>query len=309
MKLIFFGTSDFALPSLKKIIESKHEICAVVTQPDRKKGRRLVVTPPPVKAAVSALSFPIHQPVKASSPESLKALRRYDADLFVVVEFGQILKKELLEMPRIFCVNLHASILPKYRGAAPINWSIMNGDEKTGVTTMKMNEKMDCGDIIDQEEVPIRKTDDCGSLKKRLSEKGGDLLLNTINDIEAGSIDLKKQDEGKASFAPKLKKEDGLIDWSKGAKEINNRVRGLSPWPSAYTHFKGKLLKIWKSEFRYDGSRYDAGEINGFEGDAILVCAGKGVLVIKELQLEGGKRLGSGVFLRGHKLNAGDRFE
>jgi methionyl-tRNA formyltransferase len=309
MKIVFFGTSDFAIPSLKKILKSKHELCAVMTQPDRRKGRKLVLTPPPVKAELGDSPIPIHQPSDASDPNSVNILKKYAADLFVVVEFGQILKREVLRIPKKFCVNLHASILPKYRGASPINWAVMNGDLRTGVTTIKMAEKMDSGDMILQEEIDIRSTDTSETLREKLSEMGAEALLKTIELIGSEKAVFKKQDEKDITYAPKLKKEDGLIDWSRSAKEINDKVRGLIPWPSAYTHREKKLIKIWKTEYSIKPlPNDDTGRVLRLEG-GIVVGTGKGELTIKILQLEGGKKLDADAFLRGHKLSVGDRFE
>ncbi|MEE8359985.1 MAG: methionyl-tRNA formyltransferase [Candidatus Omnitrophota bacterium] len=309
MKIIFFGTSDFAVPSLERIMGSDHELSSVVTQPDRKKGRHLVLTPPPVKESVGKSSIPLHQPLDASSPETVTLLKKYGADLFVVVEFGQILKKNLLEVPNGSCVNLHASLLPKYRGASPINWALVNGEKVTGVTTMKMVEKMDAGDVILQREADIKPLDTGETLKERLAVLGAELLMETIDLIASGKAAYKKQDEKEATYAPKLKKEDGLIDWSKDAREIENRVRGFSPWPSAYTHWNGNLVKIWKAESKATPqSKPDIGKILRLD-DGIVVGTGKGELSVKTLQLEGGKRLDAASFLNGHKLRIGDKLQ
>ena len=309
MKIIFFGTSDFAVPSLERIIGSDHELLAVVTQPDRKKGRHLVLTPPPVKDCAGKSSIPLHQPLDASSDEIVTLLKKYGADLFVVVEFGQILKKGLLEAPNRSCVNLHASLLPKYRGASPINWALVNGEKVTGVTTMKMVEKMDAGDVILQREADVKPSDTSETIKERLAVLGADLLLETIGLIASGKAVYKKQDEEEATYAPKLKKEDGLIDWSKDAREIENRVRGFSPWPSAYTHWSGNLVKIWKANANTTPlSKTDIGKILRLD-DGIVVGTGKGELSINTLQLEGGKKLDAASFLNGHRLRIGDKLQ
>ncbi|MBL7068770.1 MAG: methionyl-tRNA formyltransferase [Candidatus Omnitrophica bacterium] len=310
VKIIFFGTSKFAVPSLKKIMKSRHEVAAVVTQPDRKRGRKLVVASPPVKMEMKDKGIPIHQPQDVASQDALETLRRYNADLFLVVAFGQILKKDLLKIPKLYCVNLHASLLPKYRGASPINRAITNGDKKTGVTTIKMDEKMDRGDIMLRREVDILDEETSQSLSERLSNIGAGLLLETIELVDKNEIKFIKQDEKDASYAYKLKKEDGLIDWAVPAREIHNRVRGLAPWPGAYTHWKGKLLKIYKSAFDEDDSaEKDIGAVVGLGEDTLLVGTRKGRLIIKELQLEGGKRMSAGDFLRGHGIKTGNRFK
>lgn len=306
MKLIFFGTSDFALVSLKKIMGSGHELLAVVTQPDRKKGRRLAITAPPVKSALKGSSIPILQPQDASGLDMVKVLKNYNADLFIVVEFGQILKSPLLDLPKISCINLHSSLLPKYRGAAPVNWAIINGDSQTGVTTMRMDEGMDTGDIILMKEVNIEDSDTSQTLSANLAKVGADLLIETIDLIEAGKAQFIKQAKDNISYAHKLKKTDGLIDWSATAHDINNKVRGLIPWPCAYTHWKKKLLKIYKSRFNSNPvKKEDAGRVVRID-NGIVVGTGRGELIIGELQLESGKRLKADEFLRGHSIKPGE---
>jgi len=306
MKIIFFGTANFAVPSLEKIAGSDHELSAVVTQPDKKKGRCLVLTPPPVKESVGKSSIPLHQPPDASSPETVTLLKKYGADLFIVVEFGQILKKGLLDVPNRSCVNLHASLLPKYRGASPINWALVNGEKVTGVTTIKMVEKMDAGDVMLQRRADIKPSDTAETLRERLAVLGADILMETIDLIASGKAVYKEQDGEEATYAPKLKKEDGLIDWSKGASEIENCVRGFVPWPSAYTHWNGKLIKIWEAGSKdVSLSNSNIGRVLRLD-DGIVVGTGKGELSIKTLQLEGGKKLDAASFLNGHKLRPGD---
>ncbi|NQT06466.1 MAG: methionyl-tRNA formyltransferase [Candidatus Omnitrophica bacterium] len=309
MKIIFFGTSEFAVASLKRIMKSNHELLAVVTQPDRRSGRRLKVTPPPVKEALNGKDMPVHQSDNVSSVDMVKTLKSYKADLFVVVSFGQILKKNILNIPKKFCINLHASLLPKYRGAAPINYAVISGDTITGVTTMKMNAAMDGGDIIEQREVEIKDTDTSETLDKRLSEIGAELLVETIDLVEKGKVRFTRQDANDATYASKLRKEDGLIDWSLDARSIQNHVRGLLPWPCAYTHWKKRLIKIWASDIKdVDTKGVSGGTIMKADKEGIIVATCKESLVIKILQLEGGKRLTADAFLRGHKLAAGDRF-
>jgi len=309
VKIIFFGTSKFAVPSLKRLIASRHEVAAVVTQPDRKKGRRLVTAPPPVKTEARDKEIPVLQPEYVSSPSTLKALKEYEADIFAVVAFGQILKKGLLETPKLYCINLHASLLPKYRGASPINRAIINGDKKTGVTTIRMIEKMDAGDIMLTREAEIFDEDTGQSMGEKLSAIGADLLLETIELVDKNKIRFVRQDDNEATYAHKLKKEDGLIDWSAPAHEIHNRIRGLIPWPGAYTHWKGKLLKIWKSGFDKETSAAkDMGAVVAVSEDALFVGTNKGRLIIRELQLEGKKRMSAEEFLHGHGIKAGDRF-
>ena len=310
MRLIFFGTSDFAVPSLRKILQSRYNLAAVVTQPDRKKGRELILAPPPVKREIEGKAIPIHQPQDVSKSDTISILRGYNADIFVVVDFGQILKPEVLKIPRLYCVNLHASLLPKYRGAAPINWAIINGEVVTGLTAIKMNEKMDRGDIILRRECKILDDDTSQTLRERLSETGAVFLTETLELIEKGREGFTRQDERAATYAYKLKKSDGLIDWSMDGRDINNRVRGLIPWPGAYTRWKGKFLKIWKSGFNQNAhEEKEIGSVLRLEDNGIVVGTGKGELVIRSLQLGGGRRLNADEFLRGHKLKAGDKLK
>lgn len=307
MKIIFFGTSKFAVPSLKTIIDSKHRILAVVTQPDRKRGRNLKLAPPPVKEALKGVEIPVLQPANASSADTMKEIAKYKPDLFVVVSFGQILKKELLRIPKHFAINLHSSLLPKYRGAGPVNWAVIKGEKTTGCTIIRMNEKMDKGDIMLKKETAIEDADTTISLSEKLSVSGAGLLLDAIDSIESGNAKFTKQDEKKATYAPKLTKEDGLIDWSMPTKDIHNRIRGLIPWPGAYTHWKKKLLKIWDSEVSVEKTaKEDAGRILKADDTSISIGTGKGALIVKTIQLEGKKRMSAADFLHGHHLKPGD---
>jgi methionyl-tRNA formyltransferase len=323
MKLIFFGSSEFAVPSLGRLWDSPHEVLAVVTQPDRERGRHLRVQPTPVKSfaskkglrlfqpeKVACLFQPekgarLFQPEKISDPSVVKGLSALSADLFVVVAFGEILPRDILEIPRLYSINLHPSLLPKYRGAAPVNWAIINGETETGLTVIKMNEKMDAGDIILQKRVEIGKDDTSESLNNRLSELGGILLLDALRFIEEKRIKFKKQNEGGKSLAPRLKKEDGLIDWKKDAVEIYNRIRGTIPWPGAFTFLNGKSLRIWKSEAAPLYEKIEPASVLDTGRDVITIACGKGALLIKELQLEGKKRMDAASFLRGHKIEKG----
>ncbi len=311
MNIIFFGTAEFAIPSLRYILNSGHKFLTVVTQPDRKKGRHLKLSAPPVKVAASSARIPIYQPQNASSRDSMEYFRNLNAELFVVVSFGQILSKELIGLPRFESINLHGSLLPKYRGAAPVNWAIINGDEKTGVSVIKMNEKMDAGDIILKKEVSIDEKDTSLTLNEKLAECGAQLLLKAIALIDRGEVVSVKQDRAQVSCAPKLKKEDGLIDWSKPARALHNLVRGLIPWPGAYTHFKGKILKIWEAEIT-NGISTEKGEfgevIDTIRQKGIIVKAGSGALAIKHLQLEGKKAMDADSFVRGQHIEKGFKF-
>jgi len=309
MKIVFFGTSEFALTSLERLIDSKHQVLAVVTQPDRQKGRALKLSPPPTKVLAMTKSIPVYQPQNASSAESAVYLKKLGADLFVVVSFGQILKDNILSIPKLYPINIHGSLLPKYRGAAPTSWTIINGERSSGVTIMKMNERMDEGDIIMKKEIPIDGEDTNITLNERLSDLGAEALIETIGLIESGkTVIFTKQDAKLATYAPKLKKEDGLIDWQGAAINIHNRVRGLLPWPGAYTHFEGKAIKILRTEvlsLASDPKLQPGKVIDIVKGKGILVRTGSEDILITHLQLEGKKAMDADSFVRGHKISGG----
>jgi len=302
MKIVFFGSSSFAAPILEKLAESE-EIVLVVTQPDRQKGRSLKIAPTAVKLKAEELGINAFQPAKVNSEESIEFLKKFNADLFIVVSFGQIMSKAVLSLPKLYCLNIHASLLPEYRGAAPINWAIANGEKETGVTIMRMNEKMDEGDIALKDTLSIGELEDAIALTKKLSIKGADLLLDAIKLIKNDEVEFTAQDNSKATYAPKLKKEDGLVDWAKSADEIYNRIRAFAPWPGCFTHLDKKILKIWKAEPCIDpgDSNLKPGAILEVNKNGILVKTGKGVLKIEELQLEGSRKMTAEEFIAGHK--------
>lgn len=311
MNIVFFGTSEFAIPALKSLIESPHKVLAVVTRPDRKRGRNLKLSPPPAKVLAETHDIPVYQPQDASSPEAVYYLKNLNADIFVVIQFGQILKETVLSIPKIYAINVHGSILPKYRGAAPTNWAVMSGDTVSGVTVIKMNERMDEGDMILRKEAGIEAEDTNITLTEKLSDLGAKALLEAIDLIAAKKERLEKQDTSKATYAPKLKKEDGLIDWTKPAAVIHNRVRGLLPWPGAYTHYNGKVLKILHTGI--SGHPAAKGAAPGtvlaiIKDTGIIVSTGAGTFAIKNLQLEGKKILDADSFVRGHPVEVGLRF-
>ncbi|MDD4203230.1 MAG: methionyl-tRNA formyltransferase, partial [Candidatus Omnitrophica bacterium] len=249
MKVIFFGTSQFAVKALERLMDSSHDVLAVVTQPDRPKGRALKLMPTPLKeAAIKHGIADIYQP-EILDNDFCNTLKHYDADLFVVISYGHILKQCILNVPKYYSINIHASLLPKYRGASPINQSIIDGQTLTGVTAIKMNEKMDQGDILGKIETKIGLHEDALSLAERLADIGANLLIETMDAIEKNNVIPKPQDQSEATYVKKMKKEDGLIDWKKDAVSINNLIRGVVPWPGAYTSFSNKILKIWKTEF------------------------------------------------------------
>jgi methionyl-tRNA formyltransferase len=310
MKIIFMGTPDFARTALEKIIEAGHEVTLVVTQPDKPKGRSGELQVSDVKACALEHGIPVFQPVRIKLPENVAELKKYEADIYVVAAFGQILSQEILDIPKFGCVNIHASLLPKYRGAAPIQQAILDGEEKTGVTIMQMAAGMDTGDILIQREIPIEHNETGGGLFDKLSILGGELIVDALPMIERGELTPVPQDEAKATKCGKLSKDMGKIDFSKDADTIRNLVRGLNPWPSAFTSLNGKMLKIWKAEVEEassDDQAKDAeiGAIVHVEKDSFSVNTGKGYLKVEELQLEGKKRMMVKDFLLGYKLETG----
>lgn len=299
MKIIFFGSSEFAVPVIEALRE-KEDVILTVTQPDKKKGRSLKLGATPVKEAASGLDIDVFQPINVNSKDSIQTLKKLGAEMFVVVSFGQILSGELLGIPKLYALNVHGSLLPKYRGAAPINRAIAAGEKETGITVIKMNEKMDEGDILLKESLTIG-GDDAITLSKKLSKMGAEAILKSIDLIKNNRANFTKQDDLQATYAPKLKKEDGFVDWNMAADEICNRVRAFVPWPGCFTHWNGKILKIWKSDMLSEPARSKPGTISQVTKDAILVNTGNGVLVIRELQIESKRRMKIEEFIAGHK--------
>ncbi len=309
MNIVFFGSSKFAVPSLNALLASKHKVSCVVTQPDKPKGRGLHFSGTVIKTIASESGIMIRQPGNVNDLDSVNYLKGMNPDLFVVIAYGQILSSEILNIPKIFSINAHASLLPKYRGAAPINWAIINGEEITGVTIIKMSEKMDAGAIISQKEIRIDNSDTAITLEDTLSGLAGHLLLDSLVSFEDNNYKLKPQDGGSVSFAPKLKKEDGRIDWNKPAGDILNLIRGCISWPGAFTYYKGKLLKIYKARVAIDSEHKSirvAGEIVRASKEGIVVATEKDNLLIEELQIEGKKRMKIEEFIAGHKICAGE---
>lgn len=307
MKIVFFGSDDFAAASFMSLWESSHEIVAGVTQPDRKRGRGMKVQYSLLKELMVERHLPILQPANIREPEFVKQLSLYDADLFVVVAYGQILSQDILDVPKYFCINLHGSLLPQYRGAAPLNWAIINGDEKTGVTVQKMVRKMDAGDIISQREVPLV-AQDAGQLRAELAKIGAALLVDTVDDIAKGQYTLTSQDESKVTYASKLDKTLGLIDWSRDASYLARLVRGLAPWPGTFTFITGLRLKILEAEAVESDTRgVQPGTLIEQRKNAFVVAAGKGALLVKEVHLESSRPANAGVFLSSYTLPEGFR--
>ena len=296
MRVVFMGTPDFATGTLEEIVKSGYDVVGVVTQPDKPKGRGKNLMPTPVKEVALKYSLPVYQPKRAKDPE-----------VIVVAAFGQIITKEILEMPRFGCVNVHASLLPAYRGAAPIQWAVINGDKESGVTIMQMDEGIDTGDMMDKVIVPIAEDETGGSLFDKLSEAGAKLCVKVLRDLEEGKAVREKQPkESTTAYASMINKGMGEIKWERKAKEIEQLIRGLNPWPSAYTKIHGKMLKLWKADVLEDTAHKQTGEIVKIEKDGICVQTGEGLLKIRELQLEGKKRMDAASFLRGYSVSEGE---
>lgn len=318
MNIIFFGSSKFAVPTLETLIKREQRIVCVVTQPERKKGRGLHLESTAVKSVAQAFRLKIYQPESINTEGAIKFLKELNPDLFAVVSYGQILSKEILDIPRIFSINAHASLLPKYRGAAPINWAIMKGEVSTGVTVIKMAEKMDAGGIISQKAIDILDSDTAITMEGKLSNIAAELIIKALNSIKDNDYKLIPQDESQVIFAPKLKKEDGSINWGKPAKDISNLIRGCLGWPGAYTYYKGKLLKIYKAKINMSSglpacpagreATRSPGEILAIEKNGITVATQLDNLIIEELQMEGKRRMKAEEFIAGHKINLGERF-
>jgi len=307
MRILFFGTPSFAIPSLEALIKGEDKIIGVVTQPDRPKGRGRRPSPPPIKLLAEGHNLPIYQPRVAKEKEFIDLIRNLEPDLIVVVAYGQILPKEILDIPPLGAIGVHPSLLPKYRGAAPINWAIINGERITGVTIFRLCEKLDSGDIILQRAIEILPGETAGGLSDRLAKFGADLLLEAIKDIKEGRIHLVKQDEGLASYAPCLKKEDGLIDWERSAKEIANLICGLDPWPTAYTYLNGELLKLFKAKVASLDKVAEPGTILEIESKGMKVATRDGAVLIEEIQRAGKKRLKVSEFVKGHPISPGKK--
>ncbi len=306
MKLIFMGTPDFAVPSLETVVDAGYEIAAVYTQPDKPKGRGLEMTPPPVKKRALELGLTVRQPVSLKGEDVQREIAELQADCIVVVAYGKLLPKAVLECVPYGCVNVHSSLLPKYRGAAPINWAVINGEKYSGVTTMKLDEGMDTGDILLQRETEIQPEENAGELHDRLSVMGAELLLETLAGLRENSITPTKQDDSKSSHAPMLDKTLCAVDWSMTAQQVHDKIRGLTPWPVAVCMVGGKRVKlhrarVWDMEL---GRQYECGEVVMTE--PLVVACGEGAVEIVEMQGEGGKRMSAADYLRGHPLPQGE---
>jgi methionyl-tRNA formyltransferase len=311
VKLIFMGTPEFAVPSLERLIQDGHEVAAVFTQPNKPAGRGKLLHEPPVKTFALSHGIAVHQPAKIKTNEEVRSsFQNLSPDACVVAAYGKILPPWLLAIPRLGCINVHASLLPKYRGAAPINWAIANGERQTGVTIMRMDAGMDTGPMLAKRAIPIGAEETAPELSARLARLGADLLSDTLLRIQRGEVEPVAQDDAEATYAPMLKREDGLIDWSRNAREIANRVRAFQPWPGTYTNFRGSKLILWRARETLDAlSRSDeAGAILSMVETGIMIaCTGSTALLVEEVQVEGKRRVPAREFANGARLKAGDR--
>ena len=322
MRIVFMGTPDFSVPALKALVEAGHQVIAVVTQPDKPKGRGKEVQMTPVKIQAMEYGIPVYQPAKVREASFVEVLKGLEADVYVVIAFGQILPKAVLELPKYGCINIHASLLPKYRGAAPIQWCVIDGERETGITTMMMDVGLDTGDMLEKAVIPIEEKETGGSLHDKLSMAGGDLILSTLKKLEEGTLVRTPQTDEGTCYAKMLTKSLGDIDWNQDAVSIERLIRGLNPWPSAYTMWNGKTIKIWAADviagreaaefLSESGVPAETGTAPGTvvcsDKRGLLVCTGGGLLSIRELQMEGKKRMDTPAFLRGYPIPAGDVF-
>ena len=301
------GTPDFSVGTLEALIQAGHQVVLAVTQPDKPKGRGGKMQFPPVKETAMEHGIPVFQPRKVREPENIEELRKYQADVIVVVAFGQILPREILELTPYGCINVHASLLPSYRGAAPIQWAVINGEAVSGVTTMQMDEGLDTGDMLLKTEVPLEPEETGGSLHDKLAAAGASLCVRTLKALEEGTVTPKKQGESPTAYASMLKKEMGEIRWEEPAISIERLIRGLNPWPSAYTGWQDKTMKIWEAEVLEEDSGQEPGTVVRVDKDGFLVQTGKGLLKVTALQIPGKKRMEADAFLRGYSMEPGEK--
>lgn len=309
MRVVFMGTPDFAVGTLEAILAAGHKVVGVVTQPDKPKGRGKNMQFPPVKETALAHDLPVYQPAKVREEAFIDTLGKLEPEVIVVVAFGQILSKEILDMPKYGCVNVHASLLPKYRGSAPIQWAVINGEKESGVTTMLMDEGIDTGDMLKKVVVPLDEKETGGSLFDKLASEGAKLLVETLKELEQGTATRTPQKDEQSTHAKMLDKKLGLIDFSKSAEEIERLIRGLNPWPSAYTGYNGKTLKIWDAEVVDREMDGELGQVVLVTKQELFVKTGKGLLSLQEVQLEGKKRMDVDAFLRGNAVEVGTKLE
>ena len=322
MRIVFMGTPDFSVPALKALVEAGHQVIAVVTQPDKPKGRGKEVQMTPVKIQAMEYGIPVYQPTKVREASFVEVLQGMEADVYVVIAFGQLLPKAVLELPKYGCINIHASLLPKYRGAAPIQWCVIDGERETGITTMMMDVGLDTGDMLEKTVIPIEEKETGGSLHDKLSLAGGALILSTLKKLEEGTLVRTPQTDEGTCYAKMLTKSLGDIDWNQSAVSIERLIRGLNPWPSAYTLWNGKTIKIWSADvttsreaaafLSESGVPSETGITPGTvvcsDKHSLVVCTGDGLLSVRELQMEGKKRMDTPAFLRGYPIPEGDVF-
>lgn len=307
MRLVFLGTPAFAVPTLHAVVEAGHEVVAVFTQPDRPKGRGQALALSPVKQRALELGLTVHQPERVRRPEVVELLRGMDAEAMVVVGYGQIIPQSIIDLPRLGIVNVHASLLPKYRGAAPIQWAVANGETETGVTTMRINAGLDTGDMLEKWSTPIGPDETALEVGERLAVAGARLLVSTLEGLRSGTIQPEPQRDEEATLAPVLKKEDGQIDWTRPAGEIHNRIRGLLPWPGGFSSFRQQLFHIWKSRVVEERVQEPPGTLRGLRRRLLVACGGETAIELSEVQLEGRKRVMGEAFLNGQRLQDGER--
>jgi methionyl-tRNA formyltransferase len=305
LKIVFMGTPDFAVVSLDKLFKEGYEIKAVITQPDRPKGRGKRMAPPPVKERALEAGIKVLQPERIKDSGFIEALKALSPDIIIVVAYGQILPEDIINLPAMGCINVHASLLPKYRGAAPINWCIINGETRTGITTMYMDKGMDTGDILLQRETEIGKDETVGQLHDRLAVLGADLLAETLIGLQRGEVSRKVQNHSKATYAPQLNKETGRIDWSKDAKSIYNLIRGTNPWPGCYTEYDSQRMKLWEAKVEEEESRGDCGRILEAGPRGMLVQTGSGTLLVTAIQMPSSRVMTVDEYLRGNVVETG----
>lgn len=309
MRILFMGTGGFAVPSLKALLASQHEVIGVVTQPDRPAGRGRQLRVSPIKQIAVEACITVYQPEKVRSEDFVALVRDLSPDAIVVASFGQIIPKSVLEIPKFGNINVHSSLLPKYRGAAPIHYALFKGEERTGVTTMLMNVGLDTGPILLQAELEILPDEDEASLEARLAEIGAELLLTTLSEVESGSVVPKEQDDSLASYAPSVKREECMIDWQSDARTIVNRVRGCSPRPGAYTFWQGSVVKVWSASVSEDqNGEKKSGEVVRVTDEGIIVKAGNGTVLLRIIQPENKKRMQAAEFARGYRVSIGSNF-
>jgi len=308
-RIVFMGTPDFAVPALRKLAESRHRVVLVVSQPDRPRGRGRKLAPTPVKSAAAELGLAVIQPEKIKTGEFADRLRETAPDLAVVAAFGRILPGEIIDIPRLGTINIHASLLPAYRGAAPIQRAILNGETTTGITIMQMDEGMDTGDILLQREVEIGPDDTSGTLFPRMAETGAELLLAALDLLAAGRLTPTPQDDARATLAPPIRKEEAIPDWNRPARELACLIRGLDPWPLVKGELAGETIRFFSPKAVDGDAGAEPGTVVRADGEGVLIACGRGMLLVRELQRPGGKRLAAADFLRGHPIEPGQRFK